>query len=84
MIAPTAADVHARLLTALAALQKAEQNAVLLFAEVLQRKLFVELGLFQSLSAAITQFRCQFSEYLPKIVQSAYFKSMRILTPWIT
>ena len=39
-----AAKVHARLEQALAEMQRAEQNAVLLFAEILRRKLYRDLG----------------------------------------
>ena len=40
----SAAAVHARLLAALRELRRAERNAVLLFAEVMRRELFRELG----------------------------------------
>jgi hypothetical protein len=40
----SAATIHARLMTALRNLQRAERNAVLRFAEVLRRELYRELG----------------------------------------
>ncbi|MBC8424002.1 HNH endonuclease [bacterium] len=40
----SAADIHARLEAALRELQRAEKNAVLLFGEILQRKLYRDLG----------------------------------------
>ncbi len=40
----SAATIHARLLAALRELRRAERNAVLLFAEVMRRELFKELG----------------------------------------
>ena len=40
----SASEIHARLETALSELQRAEKNAVLLFGEILRRKLYRDLG----------------------------------------
>ena len=40
----SAAEIHARLVAALSELQRAEKNAVLLFGEILSRKLYRDLG----------------------------------------